>query len=75
MPSKLSRDRHRLFARRFIEGFTNPYCIEYECAAGECAANLQSVEPFTKAVNRVGSCAGSFLCLVAGLQRLLSSGK
>ena len=47
------RDRHRLFARRFIEGFTNPYCIEYECAAGECAANLQSVEPFTKAVIRV----------------------
>ena len=46
MPSKLSRDRHRLFAhgpQRFIEGFTNPYCIEYECAAGECAANLQSV--------------------------------
>ena len=43
MPSKLSRDQHRLFARRFIEGFTNPYCIEYECAAGECAANLQSV--------------------------------
>ena len=38
------RDRHRLFARMFIEGFTNPYCIEYECAAGECAANLQSVK-------------------------------
>ena len=32
-----------MFARRFIEGFTNPYRIEYECAAGdECAANLQS---------------------------------
>ena len=53
MPSKLSRDRHRLFARKFIEGFTNPYCIEYECAAGECAANLQSVESLTKAVIRV----------------------
>ena len=38
------RDQHRLFARRFIEGFTNPYRIEYECAAGECAANLQSVQ-------------------------------
>ena len=43
MPSKLSRDRHRLFAHRFIEGYTNPNRIEYECAAGECAANLQSV--------------------------------
>ena len=43
MPSKLSRDQHRLFARRFIEGFTNPYCIEYESAAGECASQWNRV--------------------------------
>ena len=27
-----------------------PYTIKFECEAGECAAYLQSVEPFTKAV-------------------------
>ena len=50
MPSKLhtsqaevERSASFVCLQVFIEGFTNSYCIEYECAAGECAANLQSV--------------------------------
>ena len=45
MPSKLSFRSIEIgivcLPAGLLKG-TNPYCIEYECAAGECAANLQS---------------------------------
>ena len=45
-----------MFVRRFIGG-----CVEYECAAGECAANLQSVYSFVLIV--------MVLCIVFGCSK------